>query len=234
MNILTNPSVASRQLWGEASALTMICLTFLSFFAKAHTEPVESSIVWSEGAVLMETEQKHKGFVHYDPVQGVVLVKNKENVQAFTARQVTHFQFYDQQMKMQRRFISLDLKGDVGYTGLTFYEVLIDGHISVLRKERKNANLHMMLSTEDPWYAKYAGCFDYFAFKDGSLVNLKEFKSVIYPFMQKDNKTDLDSMVQNNRLNLNWIGHMLMVVEYYNTLSSDVPKTTLAQLFAFD
>jgi hypothetical protein len=87
-------------------------------------ESPEEILPWSEGSVLLTDDTELKGEVRYDDRNGVLSFRDGNDSQALTERRVVTFDFYDQRLERQRRFITLPYEETPGAGHYYFFEVL--------------------------------------------------------------------------------------------------------------
>jgi hypothetical protein len=87
-------------------------------------ESPEEILPWSEGSVLLTDETELKGEVRYDDRNGVLSFRDGDDSQAMTERRVVTFEFYDERLERQRRFITLPYEESPGAVQSYFFEVL--------------------------------------------------------------------------------------------------------------
>jgi len=178
--------------------------------------------VWNRGEVTLTDKSVVRGLIGYDHTQGVVMVKTQQGIKkAFSPRKVRYFTFYDEILSVERLYVSLSTRqGTLGASPLHFFEVVMDGSIAVLRKEKKYANIRMALTTgnRSNEFTRHAACFDYYAYQDGKFYGLAQFQEVLYPQLLQQNKTAIEALVAEKELDLRYLSCQITVINFYNQL----------------
>lgn len=84
----------------------------------------EDAYNWSEGSVLLNDGTELFGVLKFDDKTGLLSYKNGDNSKTLIARNVAGFEFYDEKMKRQRVFYSLEFGEDAYNKKFHFFEVL--------------------------------------------------------------------------------------------------------------
>jgi len=113
------------------SFLLFICL-IASSLTYAQTFPFEE---WHDGKVVLESGDTLKGSIKYD-LQDLLQVRHQNKMESFSARKVLLFEFFDQGYKRYRTFYSLPYSANGSYKSPVFFEVLTEGKITVLSREK--------------------------------------------------------------------------------------------------
>jgi len=100
--------------------------------AFAQTFPFD---LWHDGKVILENGDTIKGSIKYD-LQDLLQLRHRNRMESFSARKVLLFEFFDAGYKRYRTFYSLPYSANGGYKSPVFFEVLTEGKITVLSREK--------------------------------------------------------------------------------------------------
>jgi|GEM_PF-3862101 len=207
-------------------SLIIFSLSFLSIDAKDKTK-------WYSGKILLENESEVAGEVSYNYKHGVIMLKDEDGTtKAFSAKQTQYFEYFDEVMQVPRRYISLPFFTGKNYSNKMFFELIMDGEISVFRKEKKNINLEFIQQHDNDNFTRYHASFDYYFFNDGSFVPLKDFTKKLYPKLSAGFPNKIEEFISDNSLNVASGIHAILVIDYYNSLVDEsYSNLDLAQSF---
>jgi hypothetical protein len=193
--------------------ILLFCLlvTSLSF---AQTFPFDQ---WHDGKVVLENGDTIAGSVKYD-LQDLLQVRHQNKMESFSARKVLLFEIFDQGYKRYRTFYSLPYSANGGYKSPVFFEVLTEGKITVLAREKVE-------------YRTYG----YSPFMYGSYNTRKVMVNVYYLLKENGNIVDfsgkrndwLDLMgnrsneihdfAKDNKLDFDRKYDLKRIIDYYNS-----------------
>ena len=160
---------------------------------------------WFEGIVLLKDNKLLRGEISVRPDCDVVLFRIGEIEMVYPAHRIVSLSFFDDDLGERRTFISV-LNEAGAARAYELYEVVLDGEISILRKE---------LSSWQSYYLEVED-FAYFAFMNNELMDLKTFRRRAYKRLLKDNAADIDEYVRENHLNPNTFMDMVRVINKIN------------------
>jgi hypothetical protein len=87
-------------------------------------EALTPNVTWGEGAIVLSDGEELTGLVGFNDSQGIVTFKTGEKNRSFTPRSVTTFNFFDESVKRQRVFYSLEFEDPQVGQGYFFFEAL--------------------------------------------------------------------------------------------------------------
>jgi len=90
---------------------------------------------WHDGKVVLESGDTLKGAIKYD-LNDLLQVRHQNQMESFSARKVLLFEFFDQGYKRYRTFYSLPYSTNGSYKSPVFFEVLTEGKITTLSREK--------------------------------------------------------------------------------------------------
>jgi hypothetical protein len=180
------------------------------------TEIYAADPMWHQGSLILKSEEVIAGEISYEKDHDVVLYRKGKELVVYPAHKIQSFYFYDDESKVNRKFISL--QQTIGaFTTHQLYELVIYGEVSIVRRERLIPySIHHEVID-----------YEYFIRKDDELLRLRKFKRHIYPQLLFTYEEKLMNFIHQNKLNLTRSSHVIRIVEYYNGLVSQ--EHTLAK-----
>jgi hypothetical protein len=171
---------------------------------------------WNPGVVVLKSQKVIRGelSVRYD--HEVVLFRVGREIMVFPAHKVQSFYIYDEEKESNRQFISLQISlGPATYH--QFFEVILDGTVSVLRKQSAQ------------WYSIHLDTidFDYYVRSDDGVTSIQKFRREVFPEMEQSTAGALSTFVRKNKLRMYRLSDVLQIVDHYN--QQQVSKDAIAK-----
>jgi hypothetical protein len=165
---------------------------------------------WYKGTVTLTNQKVIPGEIAYWAGRDAIFLKSGDATVVFPAFRIRSFSFYDDEAEGERRFVTL-LDSIGAATMYQFYEVVLEGPISVLRQQ------HAF------WYSLHLETidFDYFVMMDERLIPMSKFRRHVYPSLKRSSASIRD-FARQNRINLFSINDTVELIEYYNNERSGV------------
>jgi len=192
--------------------LLFLLVPSLSF---AQTFPFEE---WHDGKVVLDSGDTIKGAIKYD-LQDLLQVRHQNKMESFSARKVLLFEFFDQGYKRYRTFYSLPYSTNGSYKSPVFFEVLTEGKITALSREKVEYRTYgyspFMYGSYNTrkvlvniyYLLKENGNIQDFSGKRSDWLNLMGNQSDDVLDYAKENKLDFDRKYDLKR-----------IIDYYNSL----------------
>jgi hypothetical protein len=121
------------------------------------------------------------------------------------AHRVNSFRYFDSVGNINRQFISLRYHG-----AYRFFEIVIYGPVQVLRRLKRGVS---------PLEANEGHDYDFFCWFGSELIELKKFKSDVFPFLVQMHGQILEDFVRQSKLRLHDAGSIFSIVKKCNELS---------------
>ncbi|MCA4896980.1 MAG: hypothetical protein ING84_18425 [Cytophagales bacterium] len=121
------------------------------------------------------------------------------------AHRVNSFRYFDSVGNINRQFISLRHHG-----AYRFFEIVIYGPVQVLRRLKRGVS---------PLKANEGHDYDFFCWFGSELIELKKFKSDVFPFLVQMHGQILEDFVRQSKLRLHDAGSIFSIVKKCNELS---------------
>ena len=163
---------------------------------------------WFQGVVVLADGLVLNGELALQEVFEMVLFRDSNGLRVLPAHRVAEVRYYDYDSDINRHFVSIEKSGPRLESNL--YEVVLEGQVRVLRKVKR---LHSKEKSDR---------FDYHYYVAGprQMVNLKQFRSKVYPDLVKDHPAII-AYQRRHKLNPNLPGDAILLIGYCNDFGSD-------------
>ncbi len=161
--------------------------------------------VWYEGSVTLRSDVVLRGDISIEDGYNVILLKIGDEIQVVPAFKIAFLQLYDDVSGRHHKFVSLHV-GIGPARAFQFFEILVDGEVSVLKKE-VTAWYSVHLEVED---------YEYFILCDNELMSISRFRKNIYPKLVKETEGALKRFVDDNNLLQYKLADVVVMIQFYN------------------
>lgn len=182
---------------------------------------------WHSGEVHLKGENSAPviGDLQYklesDQIQ---LVVGNNRVKTFHASQISYVKFTDKLEGRLRHFFALPITDKQGYTRYQLFELLIEGEVSLLSRERIATRTQQTLDPFRPYGSNFTTQVleddFYLADNEGKIRQVSRRKNQpawqAFPDMRKEMKT----YFENEKIDVLYREEMFKMVSHYNTLKS--------------
>ena len=194
-----------------------VILSVLVSAVQSFSFPIDQGF-WCPGEVTLANQQVIEGEISYDLRFNAVQVRSNGVVYTYTAEKIVHFQLFDQIKHRERHYVAIDHQLDEGYQRKTFFEVLTDGDLTILRKTKYLRKPRVTEDFRAPHVYLNAVCkHTYYAFSEGEFFEINSFKEQILPRMSR-HEDSVNDYIKQCGLKLRKIHEQMRVVHLYNQL----------------
>ncbi len=190
----------------------LFLLPSLSF---AQTFPFD---LWHEGKVVLESGDTIKGSIKYD-LQDLLQVRHQNRLESFSARKILLFEIFDQGYNRYRTFYSLPYSANGGYKSPVFFEVLTEGKITALSREKVEYRSYGYSPFMYGGYnmRKVLVNTYYLLKENGNIVDFSGKRSDWLDLM--GNRSDeVHEYAKDNKLSFDEKYDLKRIIDYYNSL----------------
>lgn len=186
---------------------------------------------WHNGEIVLNSGEVLNGHLSYS--DEIVQCKVHNTIKAYSTFQVAHFQFYDTELNTNRTFVPITNSVIKNVQAPSFYELVVEGPITLLRKETYTYKLandpqkdrDLAWETQTVRRFEYdvhmrVQDFEYFYIHDQNLNALRNFRKEIAPLLH-EYQTDINHFIEKNALNTRDIESQIKVITYFNRLCND-------------
>lgn len=179
-----------------------VLFTILSFACSGRT--------WFKGSLTLRSESVLRGEISIQDGYDVVLFKIGDEIEVIPAFKIAFMNLFDEDEKIVRRFISLYV-GIGPARAFQFFEVIVDGEISVLRKQLT------------AWYAvnRDITSYDYYILYNSQLLDITRFKRKVYPHIVKETDGALEQYIHERKLAQYKLDDVIAMIAFYNAYQAD-------------
>ena len=197
-----------------------ILIFSLSFFFifKAQAYINFSTLEWHKGAIVLSSHDVVTGEVSYNSTYDVVLHRSEGRMQTFTASQVNYFHIINQHTGCIRRFVALPHQSGLNfhYERNFFFEILLSGEVTFLRKTFKNRGLLEYVQRKKVNLDNI--CYDYFMMYDANLVRIKNFEKDALPLLAHEDSKGIHEYIETKNIKKFTPHNQLVVILFYNIM----------------
>ena len=201
-------------------------LLLLSNYGLAQQFP---SDIWHKGILVTNEGDTIEGDLKYDFESQSIQLDNGETLKAFNVNNLFFFEIYDNTIRDYRQFYSLMYEVGYEYSVPVLFEMMIEGKISLLLRER------IVAETNQSYFPSYYSYgimpsfsnnygyvnkvkYDYFFLTDdGKIHRFKGRKKDILALME-DKYTVMKEYISKNKISLKKMSDIARVVNYYNII----------------
>ncbi|MBS1681697.1 MAG: hypothetical protein JST48_08295 [Bacteroidetes bacterium] len=194
-------------------------LVFLSFALPsvilAQTFPFD---IFHDGKVVLESGDTLSGSIKYSP-QDLLQVRHDNLLESFTARKALYFEIFDQVYKRYRQFYSLPYSATGGYKSPVFFEILAEGKITLLSREKIEYR-----QSNSPFF--YYGGYTtrpvlvniyYLLRENGNIEDFRGKRNDWYELFGV-RQNEMHDYIKENKLDLDRKYQLKQIIDYYNSL----------------
>lgn len=199
--------------------LTFWIAIFFSFSVQAQVFPSE---IWHQGTVVLISEDTLEGLIKYSFASDAIQVQTEdEKIRAFSAQNLFFFEVFDTGIKSYRQFYSLPLEVSQDYSVPMLFEVLYEGRLTLLCREKivqEGYSQEVTDMAELPQDARLMLAFDFFFLeKDGTINRYEPKKRRLLAIMDRK-YTEVKKYIRRNKLRYDQISDLVRITAYYNAL----------------
>ena len=194
--------------------LIFLGLVLLPIWGFTQSFPFEQ---WHDGKVVLDDGDTIRGSIKYD-LQDLLQMRHQNRMESFSARKVLLFEIFDQGYKRYRTFYSLPYSASGGYKSPVFFEVLTEGKITVLSREKLEYRTY---SASPFMYGGYSNRLIlvniYFLLReDGNIVDFAGRRNDWLDLMG-NRANEVHDYAKDNKLDFDRKYDLKRIIDYYNS-----------------
>lgn len=173
---------------------------------------------WNPGVVVLENNNMLEGDIKFDHKNGVIQCRDNGKIKAFSSHGVVYFYFINKVTNILHRFISVEQSTKDNYHRKDFYEIVLEGELTLLRKRNKAIDpvrRGQTSSTDNMMH--HILCYDYYVYYEGEMLEIDKFKKDIVPLME-DKDQEIQKYADRKNLRLYYLMDQISLISYYNGL----------------
>lgn len=195
----------------EANANTSGNVVMLGQDVQFENSPYLSD-VFQEAVLMYKDEKLSKLMVRFNTFSNALEYQQDGNNFTLTEPAIVGFRLPDGSI-FRRGFQNIDKK----QTNLTFYQVLSEGNLSLVKFPHSRMQNKTQYNQATKMYAYVSDESFYLAKTDGTLVKVKKDKKSIFEAIP-DKKEQLEEYLNKEKLKLNNWENIIKLLNYYNSI----------------
>jgi len=200
----------------------IILFFYSSFNLSSQDFPSE---MWHKGWLVTNHKDTLNGHLKYDFEAQLIQIKIDDKIKAYSNRNIYYFEIYDKTIEDYRQFYSLMYEVNYNYKIPILFEVLIEGELSLLLKEKIVSETVPRYFPSYYWYGRqsyeYYNKINYeffFMRLDGTIIKFNGKKKDLFNIMY-EKIDDIKLYFIDNNLKIKKMSDLVKIVSYYNSLS---------------
>jgi len=190
-------------------------LALVPLVAFEQTLPID---LWHKGKVVLESGDTIHGLIKYD-LDDLLQVRHTNQLESFSAQKISYFQILDQSCKCTRQFISLPFAKVGQYKSPVLFEVISDGKITLLSRERVEANTTASGHIINPPRIRRSLRNDYFLLNENGGIEIFSGKKERDWYTLMESKApEVSTYMKGSNLDFNKKYDLQKIIDYYNSL----------------
>ena len=177
------------------------------------------SDLWHQGKVFLNNGEVVSGPVKYNLNLNSLNVDMKSTILTFSSKKVVRFQLMDKKSKRLRYFYSLPFALTGDYKVPIFFEVLHEGKLSLMCREK------VAIETIYP-YSNYRSrsltrpvlSYDFYYLRSNVLKAYTDRNNQLLKVIMKDKADEIKKFMRKNRLKDDKRDDLALIFKYYNEL----------------
>lgn len=200
--------------------MRVFVLAILISFTQAVAAQQYAFELWHDGRIILETGDTLKGRVKYDLQNDLLQYEVNNRFESYTARKVLFFEIFDATIKNYRQFYSLPYSTGGSYKAPIFFELLAEGKITLLTRERLEFRTYNSGFYYNNTYTRMVLVNKFYLLKDNG--NIEEFlgNKAAWLDMMGNRGEDVGKFAKSNRLDFEKSQDLGKIISYYNSLFS--------------
>jgi hypothetical protein len=172
---------------------------------------------WHDGKVVLESGDTLAGVLKYD-LNDLLQVKHHNRLESFSARKVLFFEIFDQTYKRYRQFYSLPFALEGQYRTPVFFELLNEGKLTVLTRERVEYRSYSSPYYYSSFYSRPVLVNVFYLLKEnGNIEQFAARKNDWYDVMGPK-ADEVHDFAKENRLSFDNKYQLKIIIDHYNSL----------------
>lgn len=174
---------------------------------------------WHNGEVDLFSGETFKGKLKYDLEKDNIVIQVGDGaIKSFSSQKVQGFQFFDALLQVPRYFHTLPFEKRIGYRSPVFFELLSEGELNLLNREK--------ITQRSVYYPSFGGGWTSTTFvleDDYYILDQKTEKVTAFDPNTQDisqfmasKRTEVQDFVRNNRIRQNEKMGLIRIFEFYN------------------
>ena len=200
---------------------TLLVWIFILIFSASKAQEFPSEL-WHQGFLVLVNEDTLTGKLKYNLDQELIQIETKDKIYTYSGNKVFYFQIFDQTVDSYRQFYTLPYALVNKYEAPVFFEVLVEGKVTLLCRESISIKLEqdnnpypyssrMTYSREVLLYSYY------FLDSNGRITEYSaKKKDLLRALSKKANK--IEEYMKVNHLKADKRNDIVRILSFYNDI----------------
>lgn len=204
--------------WNVCSrSLLIISCVFTGYLGTAQRF---SSEVFHDGFMVSSDKDTIRGSLKYDLEANILTAVHQGKTKSFSSHKVFYFEIFDKILNNYRQFYSIPYNVNFDYKIPVFFEVVYEGKVSLLRRER------IVTQTVNTTAAYWGGGsaiqnviqYTYFFLDDKGNIEFYSGKKRDLLHYMSDKQNDVKQYIKQNKLNTDQAADLVRITAFYNSI----------------
>lgn len=176
--------------------------------------------LWHDGKIVLETGDTLRGHLKYDLQNDLLQYEVNNRFESYTARKVLFFEIFDATIKNYRQFYSLPYSSGGSYKAPIFFELLAEGKLTALARERLEFRTYNSGFYYNNTYTRMVLVNKFYLLKENGIIEEFLGNKSDWLDMMGNRAEDVGKFAKSNRLDFEKSQDLGKIVSYYNSLFS--------------
>lgn len=179
-----------------------------------------SSEVFHDGFMVTTEKDTIKGDLKYDLDANILTVIHQGKTKSFSSHKVFYFEIFDKILNNYRQFYSIPYTVNVGYKIPVFFELVYEGKLSLMTRERI---VSQTVNSSSAYWGGGTGTqlvirYSYFFMdSNGTITYYTGRKKELLSFMAKK-QSDIKKFIKDNKLDTDEMADLVRIIAFYNSI----------------
>ena len=176
---------------------------------------------WHDGKVFLENDEVISGSIKYNLQLNNVNLDIKSKILTFSAKKVVRFEIIDQLSNAHRYFYSLPFALTGDYKAPVFFEVLHEGSLSLLCREKVTTETvnSPNNSYRNQRFSRTVLDYDFYYLREHDQIrSYANRRNELLSIVMKDKADQIKKFMKKNRLDSDDREDLALIFQYYNKL----------------
>ena len=200
--------------------IRQLLIIFLTFYVSSGYTQRFSSEVFHNGYLITNEKDSVKGKLKYDLEANVITLIVGGKTRSFSSQKVFYFEIFDEILKNHRQFYSIPHTVNYDYKIPVLFEVVYEGKVSLLRRERIVSRTVNTTSAYWGGGSAFQNVIEYsYYFLDdkGDIRFFSGRKKDLFKYMS-DKQSDIKQFMKKNKLSTDRTSDLVRITAFYNSI----------------
>ncbi|MEO9484399.1 MAG: hypothetical protein ABJG47_13165 [Ekhidna sp.] len=197
----------------------LLTFVFLTFFFSISAQQFSSEI-FHEGFLITADKDTIRGNLKYDLEANLLTVIHRGKTKSFSSHKVFYFEIFDKILNNYRQFYSIPYKVNFDYKIPVFFELVYEGKLSLLAREKI---VSQTVNSSSAYWGGGAGTrlvikyTFYFLDSKGKITYFSGRKKELLSFMGRK-QSYVKQFIKDNKLDTDEMTDLVRITSFYNSI----------------